>query len=675
MGGNNDDAPADLSAIKADKFQSASSEFGGEPGGYSGGGGGGFLSKLASLVCCGGRTPASSSEKAEKQTDWRVVLTTVAIFVMFVIERGDDAVLPSLYAPVGAALVATPAVLSTVNLARALTQAAVAPLSGVLGDRCDRVSVIVAGALIWGVATLAMGAMRTVGQAVGLAVFNGVGLSLIVPSVQSLIADMYAPSQRGRAFGALYMISSLGSMMFGFFATSIGGTKVGALAGWRFAFLIVGAISLGAAALCGCIARDDRTKARKDAVAARRERRVAAGLPESDGTNEEGNGVVAIARAFGARAKDMASDVGKVLRVPTFIIIVVQGIVGSMPWTALSFLTLYLQMRGFEAVPAATVSRVFFLVFFHFQRRARLAPSRFSSSSSSSSSSSQPFFLLPSTSIDQVVALWGLGTAVGSALGGIVGDAASKRWPVAGRIATCQLSVAVSLPAAFVMTWWLPVGRALSDVSAARAASPAGAPLSATLASEQGHAVGVAAAVFFVLGSLVSWCGTNNSAMFAEVVPERLRSSVFAFDRSFETAIGALAGPIVGALSPKFGFRGTIKPGGAGVDQAALDANAKALGNAMLVMMVVPWALCGLAYFGLYFTLARDRATALRMEAELEAEDDRVKKLADERHEAEVEARSASLASSLSLSASMTGGAGGGGRRSEESGEDVPLKV
>ena len=360
MGGNNDDAPADLSAIKADKFQSASSEFGGEPGGSSGGGGGGFLSKLASLVCCGGRTPASSSEKAEKQTDWRVVLTTVAVFVMFVIERGDDAVLPSLYAPVGAALVATPAVLSTVNLARALTQAAVAPLSGVLGDRCDRVSVIVAGALLWGVATLAMGAMRTVGQAVGLAVFNGVGLSLIVPSVQSLIADMYAPSQRGRAFGALYMISSLGSMMFGFFATSIGGTKVGALAGWRFAFLIVGAISLGAAALCGCIARDDRTKARKDAVAARRERRVAAGLPESDGTNEEGNGVVAIARAFGARGKDMASDVGKVLRVPTFIIIVVQGIVGSMPWTALSFLTLYLQMRGFEAVPAATVSRVFF---------------------------------------------------------------------------------------------------------------------------------------------------------------------------------------------------------------------------------------------------------------------------------------------------------------------------
>ena len=227
---------------------------------------------------------SSSTEKKKKKIDPRVVWTTVAVFVMFIIERGDDSVLPALYAPVGAALVATPAVLSTVNLARALTQAAVAPLSGVLGDRCDRVSVIVAGAVIWGLATLAMGMMNNVGQAIGLAVFNGIGLSLIVPSVQSLIADMYEPSQRGRAFGALYMISSLGSMMFGFFATSIGGTKVGALAGWRFAFVVVGGVSLGAAALCACIARDDRTKTRKDAKAAAQRQQ----LPATDGTNDEG---------------------------------------------------------------------------------------------------------------------------------------------------------------------------------------------------------------------------------------------------------------------------------------------------------------------------------------------------------------------------------------------------
>ena len=183
--------------------------------------------------------------------------------------------------------------------------------------------------------------------------------------------------------------------------------------------------------------------------------------------------------------------------------------------------------------------------------------------------------------------MWGLGTAVGSALGGIVGDAASKRWPVAGRVMTCQFSVAVSLPAAFLMTWWLPVGKTLADVAAAHPGASASA-----LASAQGHAVGVAAAVFLALGSLVSWFGTNNSAMFAEVVPERLRSSVFAFDRSFETAIGALAGPIVGALSPKFGFKGTIKPGGAGVDQAALDANPIPTANGTWLFVFVGFCCC-----------------------------------------------------------------------------------
>ena len=40
--------------------------------------------------------------------------------------------------------------------------------------------------------------------------------------------------------------------------------------------------------------------------------------------------------------------------------------------------------------------------------------------------------------------------------------------------------------------------------------------------------------------------GTNNSAMFAEIVPEQLRSAVYAFDRSFEGAVGATGAPLVG---------------------------------------------------------------------------------------------------------------------------------
>lgn len=34
-----------------------------------------------------------------------------------------------------------------------------------------------------------------------------------------------------------------------------------------------------------------------------------------------------------------------------------------------------------------------------------------------------------------------------------------------------------------------------------------------------------------------SWCGCNNSALFAELVPEEQRSTIFAFDRSFEASV------------------------------------------------------------------------------------------------------------------------------------------
>jgi MFS family permease len=40
--------------------------------------------------------------------------------------------------------------------------------------------------------------------------FNGLGLSLLVPNAQSLIADYYPAHQRGEAFGVLYLTGQYG---------------------------------------------------------------------------------------------------------------------------------------------------------------------------------------------------------------------------------------------------------------------------------------------------------------------------------------------------------------------------------------------------------------------------------------------------------------------------------
>ena len=59
------------------------------------------------------------------------------------------------------------------------------------------------------------------------------------------------------------------------------------------------------------------------------------------------------------------------------------------------------------------------------------------------------------------------------------------------------------------------------------------------------------------MGLLISWAAPAcNNPLFAEIVPPHLRSMIYAFDRSFETAIAASAAPVVGLLAEQvFGWQ------------------------------------------------------------------------------------------------------------------------
>ena len=48
-------------------------------------------------------------------------------------------------------------------------------------------------------------------QAVGFAALNGIGLALVLPCVQSMLADIYSPQTRGRAFGTLLTLAAVGA--------------------------------------------------------------------------------------------------------------------------------------------------------------------------------------------------------------------------------------------------------------------------------------------------------------------------------------------------------------------------------------------------------------------------------------------------------------------------------
>lgn len=60
----------------------------------------------------------------------------------------------------------------------------------------------------------------------------------------------------------------------------------------------------------------------------------------------------------------------------------------------------------------------------------------------------------------------------------------------------------------------------------------------------EGTTVALYAAVLGSMGLLISWAAPAcNQPIFAQIVPPHLRTMIFAFDRSFETAIAASAAP------------------------------------------------------------------------------------------------------------------------------------
>lgn len=89
--------------------------------------------------------------------------------------------------------------------------------------------------------------------------------------------------------------------------------------------------------------------------------------------------------------------------------------------------------------------------------------------------------------------------------------------------------------------------------------------------------------------------------IMADIVPEKLYSKIYAFDRSFEGAVAATAAPIVGIIAENiFGFKGVASDKSSG-------ENAIALANSLLGCCIVPWVMSCAFYSGLYWTFPKDK--------------------------------------------------------------------
>lgn len=109
------------------------------------------------------------------------------------------------------------------------------------------------------------------------------------------------------------------------------------------------------------------------------------------------------------------------------------------------------------------------------------------------------------------------------------------------------------------------------------------------------------------------------SPIFAEIVPERSRTSIYALDRSFESVLASFAPPVVGFLAEHVYGYIPISYGAGAASVGRDKSNAGALAKALYMAIAIPMLLCCLIYSLLYRTYPRDRERA-RMDSLIASE-------------------------------------------------------
>ncbi|KAK4360566.1 hypothetical protein RND71_019518 [Anisodus tanguticus] len=449
-----------------------------------------------------------------------ISLSLIIINMAAIMERADENLLPAVYKEVSETFKAGPSDLGYLTFIRNFVQGIASPVAGILVINYDRPTVLAIGILCWSLSTGAVGASKYF-MIVGFwRAVNGFGLAIVIPALQSFIADSYMAESRGTGFGFLSLVGTVGGIGGGAIATVMAGYKFWGIPGWRFAFVMMATFSILIAFLVFTFVVDPR---KRGSI----EHDMSKNSTDREDLIEKGStNPVSIWMESWTAMK-------AVMKVQTFQFIVLQGLVGSLPWTAMVFFTLWFELIGFDHNSAATL-----------------------------------------------VGLFAAGCAIGSFFGGVVADRIIHMYPNSGRIMCAQFSAFMGIP----FSWFLlrVIAQSVSSYYT----------FSVTL---------------FLMGLTISWNSTaSNGPMFAEVVPSKHRTMIYAFDRAFEVSFSSFAAPVVGILAEKL----------YGYDTKSVDPvlgsakEALALSKGLFSMMVLPFGLCCLFYTPLYWTFKKDRENA-----------------------------------------------------------------
>mmetsp|Transcript_81829 Transcript_81829/g.205909 ORF Transcript_81829/g.205909 Transcript_81829/m.205909 type:complete len:512 (-) Transcript_81829:688-2223(-) len=437
------------------------------------------------------------------------LLVQAMLCLIAFVEGGDTQLLGSARKALQEDLTLTLTELNYMEIAQMVSLSLGGPLWGILADRgvLRRKTILVVGAVGQGLVTISLGCVSSLLPMILLRTLNGIFLAALRPICNGIIADVTAEQHRGKIFGRWQGAFIVGIAIVQIVVVPISRKTILGFEGWRVAFTFVGTLSVILSSLVLCLFREP---------------------PHFHAPNEH----------RGLRAVwDEVMHLFQFLRLPTFCMMILQGIFGTIPWTVMGNMVLYFQLSGIADGPAGVLG-----------------------------------------SAQAVAGIFG------NVLGGMVSDVLTRRLGLHGRPLPAQISVVVGIPLNYLLFHGIP---------------PCGTCFWGYLC------------LIIGFGLFGTWAQSGtNFPVLSHIVPASSRSRVLAWEMALENSIAYALGPFaVSHLAENtFGYTfGTQKFSGTDIHSA------RALGQAMVLVICVPWIVTFLVYTLMHWTYPRDVKKVLKL--------------------------------------------------------------
>lgn len=313
----------------------------------------------------------------KKFADFRETRLNLAVLCLVaMIEGADIQLLPASFRAMEVDLQLSPSDLALLTLFQGCTGAISGPVWACLADNgVSRRKMLSAGAAGWGVLTLALACVQSFYRMAALRMLNGVALGMMLPVLQSLVADSSDKSDVGFKFGCLQFYTNFGQVFGAVAVTSVSNQVIFGIQGWRLAFAVVAVASIFVSVGVSISLVEEPRPWRPERISIYEEFRKFWGY----------------------------------LKIRSFLVVVIQGMFGMIPWAAMSFLTMFFQYLGFSDSAASTVYGMSIV-----------------------------------------------GTALGGLVGGVLGDRLAAWSPHHGRVFTAQLTILLGIPLVLLIFLWVP---------------------------------------------------------------------------------------------------------------------------------------------------------------------------------------------------------------------------